>query len=53
MSKNDLAKAVSVFGGICTIVAAVADAFSSKKWREVHTAAALGGAAATAIGLFA
>jgi len=52
MSNKDL-RAISVFGGICTIAAAVADAFNSKKWREVHTAAVIGGTVATAIGVFA
>jgi hypothetical protein len=50
---NKTLKEVSLFGGVCTIIATVTDALSSKKWREVHTAALFGGAVATAIGLFA
>jgi hypothetical protein len=52
MSKGEL-KALGVIGGICTIVAAVTDFATKKKWEEAHTAALVFGGAATILGAIA
>lgn len=52
MSKKEL-KAIGIAGGICSIIAALTDYASTRKWKEVHTTAVFGGGIAMLVGVIA